>query len=168
MARSSLADVISLGDPALTWNFDLFIPTIPGSADSRHITFRCQSVDLPGVQLESVNAELHGTSVPYASRLQYTQTLNLTLMETSDFAARTAINRWIQTARSWRSNSGSPFSLYAVTALIVCYDNIPQPTATTQINYMWPENLQDVTLSGDSGDIIRPQITMRYTDWFFV
>lgn len=165
MSRSSIQNVLSLGDPALSYNFDLFFPTIPGSSETRHITYRCQSTDLPGTQLENVEAGLHGVVIQYAGRRMFTQTMNVTFLETSDWATRETFRRWIATARDWRSNSGSGINTYATRALIVKYDDIPNPVSTTQINLIWPENMQEVSLDGSQGSAVMLQVSFRYTDW---
>lgn len=165
MSRSSINDVLSLGDPALTWNFGFFFPSIPGSADTRDITYRCQTVDLPGQSLEAVEASLHGVTVQYAGRKIYTHTFNVVLMETVDWAAREKIVRWQDLARDWRTNSGSNLVEYSTTGLIIVTDNDNTPIRTTRINYVWPESIQEVTLDGTQSAIVTQQVTFRYTTW---
>jgi hypothetical protein len=165
MARSSLQDTLSVGDPAHIWNFDLFLPVIPGSSDTRDLTFKCQSMDLPGTQLEPVDVALHGVQIPYAGRRMFTQTLNVTFLETHDWSTREKFRRWIESARSWRNNSGSFSTGYWVTAQAVTYDDIPTVVATTQINNMWPENMQEVQLDGSQNGAVHLQVSFRYTDW---
>ncbi|QDH83592.1 tail tube protein [Achromobacter phage Motura] len=168
MARTSLEDVLSLGDPAQAWNFDLFFPSIPGMADTRSLTYRVKTTDMPGTQLEPLEVALHGVVVPYAGRRMFTQTLNVTLHETADWGTRDIFTNWIELARSWRQNSGSYFNTYAVPCLLVTYDDIPQPIKTWQINYIWPENLQETSLDGSTSGPVEISVSFKYTDWFLV
>ena len=165
MARSSIQDTLSLGDPAQLWNFDLFLPIIPGTSDTRHLTFRCQSTDLPGTALEPVEVALHGVTIQYAGRRIYTHTMNVVFLETFDWTTRQLFTNWIEIARSWRNNSGTYFSTYAVSGLIVMYDDLPAVSRTTQVNYMWPESISEVQLDGSQSGVVQQSISFRYTDW---
>ncbi len=165
MSRSSIQDTLSLGDPAQLWNFDFFIPVVPGASDTRHLTFRCQTTDLPGTALEPLEVSLHGHTIQYAGRRIYTHTINVQFLETFDWATRALFTNWIEIARSWRNNSGSYFSTYAVSGLIVLYDDIPQPVRTTQLNYMWPESISEIQLDGSQSGAVQLSIAFRYTDW---
>jgi len=165
MARSSIQDTLSLGDPAQLWNFDLFLPIIPGASDTRHLTYRCQSMDLPGTALEPLEVSLHGHTIQYAGRRIFTHTMNVVFLETFNWATRQLFTNWIEIARSWRNNSGSYLSTYAVSGLTVVYDDIPQPMQTTQINYMWPESIAEVQLDGSQSGAVNQSISFRYTDW---
>jgi len=168
MARSSLQDSLSLGDPAQLWNFDLVLPVIPGTSNTRPLTFRCQSTDMPGSSLENLEVALHGHVIQYAGRRMYTQTLNATFLETFDWETRGIFNRWMEIARSWRNNSGSYFATYAVSGLLVTYDDVPNVVQTTQINYMWPESMQEVQLDGSQSGPVQISVSFRYTDWQLV
>lgn len=165
MGRSAITDILSLPDPALSWNFDLFLPTIPGSSDTRDLTFKCKTAAMPGTQLESIDVELHGVTIPYAGRRMFTHDLSVTFLETMDWSTREKFRRWIATARDWRTNSGSNFATYAVTGLLITYDNIPQPVTTTQVNYMFPIDLADVELDGSQSGPVMPQVNFKYCDW---
>lgn len=166
MARTSITDVLSLGDVAQTWNFDIFFPYIPGSSSSRDLTFRCMTTDLPGTSLDVVEAPLHGIVIPYAGRRMFTQTMNVTFMETSDWATREKFRRWIAVARDWRTNSGSFFSSYTVGAVqLVTYDDIPTPVSVTQLNNVWPSKMNEVSLDGGQSAMVQITVEMKYVDW---
>lgn len=162
MARSSLADVRSIGDPAQSWNFDLFLPTIPGSSDSRDLTFKCQTTDLPGMGLDNVDVSLHGVTIPYAGRAIYTHTMNATFVETRDWSTREKFRRWRELARSWVNNSGSYYSTYAVDAEIALYDDLPQVVRTVKLWGLWPETIAEVSLDGSASNLILQTVTFRY------
>lgn len=166
MARTSLQDVLSLGDVAQTWNFDIFFPYLPGSASSRDLTFRCMTTDLPGTQLEVVEAPLHGVVIPYAGRRMFTQTMNVTFLETFDWGTREKFRRWIAIARDWRTNSGSFFATYAIGGVqLVTYNDIPQPVNVTQLNYVWPTEMQEVALDGGQSGLVQLTVVFKYVDW---
>lgn len=163
MARSSLWDVRSIGDPAQSWNFDLFLPTIPGSSDARDLTFKCKTTDLPGFGLETLDVALHGVSIPYAGRAVYTHSLNATFLETRDWSTRDKFWKWRELARSWKNNSGSYYSTYAVDGVeLVVYDDLPQVVRTIKVWGFWPETIAEVNLDGSASSEVLQTITFKY------
>lgn len=162
MARSSIFDVRSVGDPAQSWNFDFFLPTIPGSPDSRDLTYKCQTTDLPGMGLDVVDVALHGINIPYAGRAIYTHTINVTFLETRDWSTREKMRRWRETARSWINNSGAYYETYAVDAEIALYDDLPQVVRTVKLHGLWPETISEVSLDGSSSNLVLQTVTFRY------
>jgi hypothetical protein len=163
--RTSLQDVLSLQDPALSYNFDLFLPNIPGSSDTRDLTFKCMTTDLPGVAVDPVDVALHGVNVPYAGRKIYTHTLNATFLETADWMTREKFRRWNEFMRSWRNNSGSLASAYKVDSQMVLYNDIPQVVRTTNLYGLYLETMAEVALDGGASNLISLQCTFKYTDW---
>src|SRR3972149_2348875 len=125
--RSSLTDARSLPDVFQVWNFDLYVPSMPGGGDSRSLAAKVQTTSVPGVTIEPVVVPLHGVEVVYAGREVFAHTLECTAVEMRDMATRNAIRRWMNFARSQRSNSGSFKTEYAVTVELVLYDDIPAP-----------------------------------------
>ena len=164
MARTSIYDINSVGDPAQSWNFDIFFPTIPGSSDTRDLTFKAQSADLPGQGVEIVQVDLHGVKIPFAGAATYGQTFNVTFLETFDWGTREKFRRWREIMRSWRNNSGSFASVYKVNAQIALYDDTPSVVRTIQINGLFPEMIQDVNLDGSQSSAVFVQIQFKYTD----
>lgn len=165
MARSGLFDVLSLQDPAMSYNFDLFLPNIPGSSDTRDLTFKCMTTDLPGVGLDNVDVALHGVTIPYAGRKIYTHTLNATFLEDSGWGSREKFRRWNESTRSWTGNSGSLSAAYKVNAAIAVYDDVPQLVRTCSLIGLWPETIGEVNLDGGASNLVTLQITFRYSYW---
>lgn len=165
MSRSSLQDVLSLQDPAVSWNFDLFLPTIPGSSDTRDLSYKCQSSDLPGSGIENVEVALHGVVLNFAGRKIYTHTMNSTFIETADWMTREKFRRWQESMRSWVNNTGSLAAAYKVNAQLVLYNDIPEVVRTTQIFGLWPETINEVALDGSASNLITLQIAWRYDRW---
>jgi len=163
--RTSLQDVLSLQDPALSYNFDLFLPNIPGSSDTRDLTFKCMTTDLPGVAVDPVDVALHGVNVPYAGRKIYTHTLNATFLETADWMTREKFRRWNEFIRSWRNNSGALASAYKVDSQMVLYNDVPQVVRTTNLYGLYLETMAEVQLDGGASNLISLQCTFKYTDW---
>lgn len=165
MARSSINDVSSLADPAQSWNFDLFLPSIPGSSDTRDLTFKCMTLDIPGTAFDPVDVALHGVTVPFPGRKIYTHQINVGFLETNDWGTREKFRRWMESMRSWRNNSGSLSSAYKVGAQIVVYNDIPEVVRTVNMTGLYPETMGEVAMDGGASNVVTMQITFKYTDW---
>lgn len=165
MGRSSLNDVLSLADPATQWNFDLLLPSIPGSSDTRDLTFKCMTTDMPGTAVEAVEIPLHGVTIQRAGRRIYTHQLNATFMETVDYSTREKFRRWFETMRSWTTNTGTSSAGYRVSAQVVVYNDLPAVVRTCNIVGLWPETMADVPLDGGSSALVTLQIGFRYDLW---
>lgn len=165
MGRSSLQNVMSLQDPAQSWNFDLFLPSIPGSSDTRDLTFKCMTTDLPGAGLEPVEVALHGVTLKFAGRAIYTHTLNAVFLEMSDWGTRQKFVNWRESIRSWQQNTGSIAAAYKTSAQIVVYNDVPQVMRTVNITGLWPETIGDVPLNGGESATVSLTITFQYDFW---
>lgn len=165
MTRTSLFDVQSLQDPAQSWNFSLFLPSIPGSDDTRDLTYKCMTTDMPGAGLDVVEVPLAGVTLNFAGRAIYTHTLNATFLETSDWSTREKFRRWRESIRSWEQNSGSVAAAYKVNAQVVVYNDIPQVVRTCQVRGLWPETINEVALDGGQSSLVSLQIGFRFDYW---
>jgi hypothetical protein len=161
MPRTSLQEVLSVQDPLQTWNFDVVIPTIPGVSDARPISYKCIASQIPGSQVEQVALEAHGVKLHFAGRRQWTGTWTATFFETRDASTRDAMLKWLETARSWKNNSGNYKSVYSVTADVQLYDDLPQVIRTIRMFGLFPTNLEDVALD-QTADIVKFNVTFSF------
>jgi hypothetical protein len=162
MTRTSLADVSAVADPAQSWNFDLFLPAIPGSSDTRALTWKCMTTALPGFSLDRVNVPLHGIELVYAGRKTFTHTFNSTFMEASDWSTRSQFYTWSENTRSWINNTGSFASSYKVNGQIVVYNDLPAVSRTIDVYGMWPAEVADVELDGGASNLVTLSITWAF------
>jgi hypothetical protein len=162
MARTSLYDVSAVADPAQSWNFDLFLPAIPGSSDTRALTWKCMTTALPGFSLDRVNVPLHGVELVYAGRKTFSHSFSSTFMEAADWSTRSQFYAWSENTRSWINNSGSFASTYKVSAQMVVYNDLPQVARTIQIVGLWPAEVADVELDGGASNLVTLSITWSF------
>ena len=166
MSRSGLQQIQALPDAFQTWNFDLFFPSIPGVSDPIQLSYKCQTSNIPGFNLEGVDIELHGVKKREAGRATYGHQFECTFLEVVDLSTRKAFRNWREKARSWKQNSGSDSSVYKVNAELVLYDNAPNVIGTVKIYGMWPETVNDLSLEGNSSTagMLSVQFSYDYTD----
>lgn len=163
MARTSITDVQSVLDPAQTWNWDMFLPNIPGSGGSaaRALTIKCISTSMPGSQIEQVGLEAHGVKLNFAGRRQWSGTWQATFFETRDSSTRNSFINWMEFSRSWNRNSGAYKADYAVSCSLSLYDDLPQIIKTTRVVGIFPTAVEDSNLDQTSG-IIQYAVTFSF------
>lgn len=149
MARTSHANVQSLPDAAQVWNFDLRLPTIPGSSLSPEmLTFKCKSTNLPTSSVEPVKIELHGVAKQEAGRATYDHTFTSVFLETIDYTTYLAFRAWRDYMRSWKRNTGTNSQAYAVRAELDVYDNAGAVVNTMILVGSWPTAINEVAYDG--------------------
>jgi hypothetical protein len=160
--RTSLQQVQSLLDPLQSYNWDIIIPNMPGTPDSRTFTYKAQSTSIPGFMMDSVPVALHGVELRFAGRANYSHSLQVTLLETRDVGTREMLKAWQRIARDWISNSGSYKSVYSVPVELVLYDDIPQEVRSIQLIGCWPETIDDVQVDNSQSSAVMTQVTFSY------
>lgn len=163
--RTSLFDVQSLRDAAQNWNFDWFLPTIPGSSDTRDLTIKCQSTDMPGRTIEEVDIALHGVNLKQAARLTFTHTQAATFLETVDWETRNKFLRWSEATQSWKNNSGSVSAVYKVQGAVAVYDMAPTLTKQCFLYGQWLREMQDVPLDGSASAVVMVTANFSFDFW---
>jgi hypothetical protein len=162
MSRSSLQNILNLPDAFQTWNFDLFFPSIPGVADPIQLSYKCQTSNLPGFNIESVPIELHGVKKQEAGRATYQHTFQCQFLEVVDLSTRRAMRAWRESMRSWKLNTGSNSGVYKVNGQIVLYDNTPSVIGTMIVYGMYPETVDDMSLEGNASTAGMLSVTFSY------
>lgn len=164
MSRTSLLDVRSLKDPLLTYNWDVIIPILPGTSDSRPMTYKAMSATIPGRTLEQVAVNLGAVEVRYAGRENNSHSWAVTFHETRDVGTRQALLRWQAIARNNRLNSGTYKSIYSATVQLVLYDDIPSEVRRIVMLGVWPETVDESSLDRASG-AVSTSVTFSYDDF---
>lgn len=165
MGRTSLSDLRSVGDPLQQWNWDLIIPNMPGTSNSRPFTIKCQTASIPGFEIEKVDVPLHGVQLEYAGRSVYSHTMEATVMETRDASTRDMLVKWKELTRSLKFNTGGVKDTYATNIQLVLYDDIPSIVRTINIYGAWVATVADSSLDGATSSLVSYSVTFAY-DWF--
>jgi hypothetical protein len=162
MARTSLQDVRSLADPQLQYNWDVFIPVMPGTSNSRSFTYKAMTTSIPGAMLEKVAVDLHGVSLQYAGRANYSHSLPITLLETTDIGTRDMLIRWQKIARNWNTNTGTSKDVYSTTVELVLYNDIPIETRRIKLIGCFVESVDDASVDGSASAAVQVSCTLSY------
>lgn len=161
MARTSLQDVRSLPDPLFTYNWDLIIPVMPGTPNTRSFTYKAVSASIPGSMLEQVPVNLGPVELRYAGRENFSHSFSCTLHETRDVGTRDMLRRWQRIARDNTLNTGTYKDIYSTTIELVLYDDIPMEVKRIQLVGAWVETFDDSPLDRASGTV-QTNVTFSY------
>ena len=166
MVRTIKSDVAALTDPLLQFNYDLFIPVVPGVADynARNFKTRIMTTASPGRQIEPVEVALHGVTKETAGRSQYARTLPFELLETRDMQARNVLREWHRYTRD-DASVGAFESEYATTVELFQYNDKGEEVMHTFLEKAWLESFDDSSLDGSSSATVNVSATLKYFVW---
>ena len=151
-ARVSLQDMNQLKDPANTFDWAIWLPSVPGgSYTSRDFTLRATSSSIPAIEIETFKVEANGIVLQRPGRRIWTNTHDVTIFETRDGVARQLIEGWIDFQRNIRTNTGNYFAAYQVSAEIDLYDAPGNIFQRIQMQGFYPTQLGAATLDNASG-----------------
>lgn len=159
--RPGLSEATSVLDPLQQWNFNILFPTIPGSTDTRDLSYKITASTIPGTQIEQTSVETHGIKLNFGGRRTWQGTWSCTIFETRINSSRSRLLNWMELARSWSTNSGAYKSQYAVTAELQLFDDIPNIARSIRVFGVWPMSVDDVTLD-QSNSVISYQVQFSF------
>ena len=167
MSKTNLDDIRGLTDPLLQHNFDLIIPQLPGGGNTRALTIKCMTANIPGSSVDDVTITLKGIDVKYAGRQVYSHTLSVTYLETRDLSTRDALNNWLKLCRSVRDDTGSYKSEYATLGMLVLYDDTGSVVRTVTMDGFFIQNMEDSAVDGSAGNSpVTISATFAYDTWY--
>lgn len=162
MARPNIENVLSLTDLQTTFDFALYIPRIPGVADSRQMSYRCTTASIPGTSIEPVQQRAHGVRIQQAGMRNYEDTFEFSIIETRDGMSRDMLIKWMNFARSWNNNGGGYKSEYAVPVELALYDTKNVVTRGIKFINAWLSNIGSVSLDQSSSSVVTYAATLTY------
>lgn len=164
MARTSYQNVLALADAALSYNFDLFFPSIPGGSpnDAKALTYKCKTSEIPSSSIAPVKIDLHGTSKQEAGNATYDHTFTATFLEVIDYATLSNFRAWRNYMRSWRDNTGTNASEYKVNLEMDLYDNAGNVVKTLILAGAFPTAIGQMAYSGGEANAMEISMTFSF------
>lgn len=160
--RTHLQDVRQLLDPLTLWNWDLFFPRLPVGGDSRELTVKIQTSEIPEITIEKVTTELKGVKVHYKSKRVYEGTLESNVIETRDMGTRAIFADWAKLMHDPQNNAGSYKSEYAIDGVQgMLYDEKPNVIRRFIYSGFFPTSVGKVTVNSEAGGVVFP-VTWSY------
>lgn len=150
--RVSLEDMLTVVDPQVTFDWAMWLPSIPGTQYStRDFTFRCTTTSIPGLSLEEFLVEAQGLQFQRPGRRIWDKKLDVTMFETRDGVGRALVEGWLDYIRDIKANTGSYFRDYAVVGELNLYDAPGKITQRIGVEAFYPLSLGAANLDNASG-----------------
>ena len=150
--RVSLQDMNIMTDPQSTFDWALWLPSVPGGPyTSRDFTFRCTTTEKPQAEQESFKVEAQGLQFQWPGRRVWSMTLPVTLFETRDGIAADLVDRWLDFCRNVQTNTGNYGAAFAVSAELDLYDSPGNITQKVGLTRFYPLTRGAGTLDNASG-----------------
>lgn len=136
-----------------------------GQEEIRKTSFLCQSTQLPGSTLGTMEVGFRGRSLKLAGDRTF-EDLDLTFYNDTDFAIRDAFEAWHNAINQYNSNTGLPSPTeYLATVSLYQLDNEDNRIKEYVLKLAWPTNIAPIELAQDSNDQIETfSCTMAYSD----
>jgi hypothetical protein len=131
----------------------------------RQTAFLCQSTQLPGSNLGTMEVGFRGRQLKLAGDRTF-EDLDLTFYNDTDFALRDAFEAWQNAINQYNSNIGLPSpSEYLSTVTLYQLDNQDNRIKEYVLKLAWPTVVAPIEVAQDSNDQIETfAVTMAYSD----
>jgi len=164
MARIGLSLVGGLPDPLNQYQFELIIPTIPGSGSGTQVAIRCKSASIPGHTKDDLDVTVHGVTVKFAGMTKFTHEMSSNFVETRDMVVYNTFHAWLNYINNIIATTGNYKANYSTTAYLLLYDNAETVIKTIQLMNFFIKGIGDAAMSGESSAAVEWDATFSY-DW---
>lgn len=151
-ARVSLNDMGSMVDPQSTFDWAIWLPSVPGTPYStRDFTFRATATTIPALTIEEIKVEAQGLAFNFGGKRTWEMKQDVTIYETRDGVGRNLVEGWLDYIRNVRANTGNYRDSYAVQAEVDLYDAAGVVTQRIGLSKFFPVSLSQASLDQSSG-----------------
>ncbi len=160
----SMDQVRSLPDFQTAYQWSLSIPNPPTGMDWAPVELRCISTTTPNRSVDPMEVTIRGHRVRQAGMATYAGDITLTFVETVDATVLEFFNAWQDLV--WQTETGiqAPRAEYMTTVILTMLDGRGNPTQKYTLFDVYPNGPIDAgELSGETGDVVRPSVTLSYT-----
>lgn len=166
---ANIQDVRSVGNPQRSFEYEVSIlaNTVAGSLPI--LTERVETVNLPEKSVETIEINYKSRKTFHAGRDASGHTVTITFWETEDREIYKFFSNWMEIGIS---NSvvggGTTRDLYSTQMLIKTFAaDSNTVTGTHRLTNVFPTSIGDVSLSYDSSDHLKVEVTFSYDSHLF-
>lgn len=148
------------------WGIQFFgLPNILSGFDSDDLNTRCQTVDLPSRSIEEISIDLRGHKVFQHGKINYGNTLAMTLYETQDSKVQDFLNAYMN--MQWTPITGSqvPKSLNQCNFVLSLLNSENSPTYQYTIVGAWLKDYKASGSLGSNSEVLSWNLTWQF-DYF--
>lgn len=172
---TTLENIYGIGPTLRVYKFDLSFTRIPSGAPigspGREVHLRCLSTDLPTKTGQDITVQLHGHTLYEPGIYAPAGALNLQVVETIDLRMSRLIDFLKQCV--WQNNTGQQGDMQgsndrSFEFIIRHLDNQDNPLDGYKVKRCFWNTSQMGQLSGGTSDVLRPSLSIVYTDFELV
>lgn len=155
-------------DLARPSRFDVNIPIpitlIPYVSTSRNLTYRCESTNLPGRQLATMEQKSYGPveSYPYATTFN---DIDLTFLVDADMNQKIFFDAWMNYINPLYNNNYRYKGDYSTTLRVNQYDQTNELTYSVDLFEAFPVSINQMDLDWSADGVHKLTVTFNYTYW---
>lgn len=148
--------------------FDVNIPIpitlIPYVSTARNLTYRCESTNLPGRQLATMEQKSYGPveSYPYATTFN---DIDLTFLVDADMNQKIFFDAWMNYINPLYNNNYRYKGDYSTTLRVNQYDQTNELTYSVDLFEAFPVSINQMDLDWSADGVHKLTVTFNYTYW---
>jgi hypothetical protein len=160
--RNSYLQAFAIQDVLQQFNWTITIPRIPGAGDTRALSAKCISTDIPGSKIEQTKLTAQGgIELNFAGRRTWDQTWTTTFIEDRSADTRSTFLNWLDLIRNPVLGLGTYKVIYAVPVELALYDDVGLQIRSIKLVNAFPIDVGNGTLDGSNG-IVQYSIQWSY------
>jgi hypothetical protein len=150
--------------------FDVFIPIPTGvgdADDSKLLTFRCESADLPGKSLATTTQKIYGPEEKFPYQTTYND-INMTFICSDDMKEKLLFDRWLNIVNPTDNYNFNYKDNYKADIQVRQYG--VEKFISYQVNLLkaFPIGVSDLQLDWSSDGYHKVTVTFSYKEWIYV
>lgn len=164
VSRVSLGQVNALPDLLPSDGFLFILGNIPGGDNDKNMCIKATNATLPGIHTENFEVRLFGHTITHRGQKNTNHILNVGYLEDSTFDSVSNLYNWMNfVADTTTGNSTADKSLYASdSASLFVYDQMGNISASYRFLGLYPKDIADVELTGESTQLLRITVQFSY------
>lgn len=151
MPRISLSRQNSIPDVISTDNYELVLGNFPGAVNPDTMTLKCLNASYPGMSNETYEVNINSHVLKFRGRKMMPRTLAVTYVEDAKFDTTNSLLNWHEyIVGSESATSGGNKAQYAIDSDLIIYDGKGGEINRVTFRYLFPQDIPDTQLSGES------------------
>lgn len=159
-----ITHVKSVGLPTSS-HYSLLLPSLDGtSASSRDISMLCESVNIPGLQLQTVENRTMGeiTEMPFG--VNYLPA-NFEILIDNNFSAVDYFQTWTNMVYNRENRTVGFYEDYAKKITVLVQNKNGETIYEVELHDAYPKSLGDIQLGYASHEILKLNVSMNFKFW---
>ena len=155
----------SLGEPLKTFNYEVFIPSVPGGGDGNQLRFYVDQASIPAIGSEQVPVFAGGHELRYAGRGIYTHDWTIGIRAYENDEALSTLRNWH--ALQWNRVEGTqvPATEYKTSIFLHMLGGDGSIIHQWKILGAFIANIGEVPLSPDNSNVIIIPVTFGFDNF---